>query len=125
MKEILVIEGQLELKEYFSEIKEKNNSFLYFDGSIDEVYSYLDRDQFFLVIIDFTLFDEYRELFNQKNIPMVFSFNKDNFEEKNLEELYKSCALNKLVVGILDVSIPVSLNLPLFRSFNYILNTCI
>ena len=121
MKEILVIEGQLELKEYFSEIKEKNNSFLYFDGNIDEVYSYLDRDQFFLVIIDFTLFDEYRELFNQKNIPMVFSFNKDNFEEKNLEELYKSCALNKLVVGILDVSIPVSLNLPLFRSFNYIL----
>ena len=76
MKEILVIEGQLELKEYFSEIKEKNNSFFYFDGSVDEVCSYLDRDQFFLVIIDFTLFDEYRELFSQKNIPLVFSFNK-------------------------------------------------
>ena len=60
MKEILVIEGQLGLKKYFSEIKEKNNSFLYFDGGVDEVYSYLDRDQFFLIIIDFNLFDEYR-----------------------------------------------------------------
>ena len=121
MKEILVIEGQLELKKYFSEIEEKNNNFFYFDGNLGEINSYLDRDQFFLIIIDFILFDEYREIFSEKKIPLVFSFNKDHLEEKNLNGLYKSCVKNKSVIGILDISIPSSLNLPLFRSFNYIL----
>jgi hypothetical protein len=129
MNDILVLENDLGLKNYLSEVSKeemfssKINNFNFVKSSSAHSLIEDEIDQFYLVIVDFFSFSFYKEQFENKDIPIVLAFNKKVLKDKEFSQISELCCDDKFIIGLLDISLPIVLNRPLLRSFDYILKS--
>lgn len=129
MNDILVLENDLGLKSYLSEVSKeeifssKINNFNFLKLPPDHSFFEDEIDQFYLAIVDFFSFSFYKKQFENKNIPVILAFNKKNLKDNELNHISDLCSEDKFIIGLLDVSLSITLNRPLLRSFDYILKS--